>query len=105
MKPTDDEPNEPMLDEALARLVRPLEPSAGYEERVLRALRAEGLVRPAARAHRGRMLRAALWFIAGVGTGAVARATLERPDPPPDPLIASVRAPDAATSIEPVEWY
>jgi hypothetical protein len=105
MKPTEDDTNDPMLEEALAGLPRTLEPSAGYEARVLRALRTEGIVRPAERVHRGRMLRAALWFIAGVGTGVVARVTLERDGAAPDPLVATVRTADRPRSTEPVEWY
>lgn len=104
MNPPDHEPDDPDLDAALSQLSRTMAPSEGYAERVLGELRAHGVVRPAP--HRlPRMLIAAAWFLAGVGTGAAALSMMRRAPTDAAPMIAA--SPSIATSspAEPVQWY
>lgn len=104
MKPTDDEARDQALAAALSALPRTMEPGEGYVERVMDELRTEGIVRSEGPSRARRLLHAATWFLAGVGTGAAALAAL-RPDAAAAPLIATSNVTNQAQPAEPVEWY
>ncbi|MBC7894158.1 MAG: hypothetical protein H7066_02035 [Cytophagaceae bacterium] len=103
MNPHDREPDDPDLDAALSQLSRTMAPSEGYADRVLGELRTHGVTRPAPRP--ARMLIAAAWFLAGVGTGAAALSMMRKGPTDVAPMVAA--AADIATSTpgEPVQWY
>lgn len=104
MNPHDHEPDDPDLDAAFSRLPRTLTPSEGYADRVLGGLRQHGLVSPA-RPGAHRMLIAAAWFIAGVGTGAAALTVIRRNATDAAPMIAASSAIETPGPAEPAEWY
>jgi hypothetical protein len=104
MNSSDHDAEDPVLDTALSQLPRTLIPSAGYADRVLGELQERGLVRHApSRAHR--MLVAAGWFIAGVGTGAAALGMMSRDRTEARPIAVTSVANMTSTPAEPVEWY
>lgn len=104
MNPRDPEADDPDLDAALSQLPRTLAPSDGYTDRVLGALRERDLVRQAPR-RAPRMLIAAAWFFAGVGTGAAVLNLMRNAPAQPLPVLTASRGSDTDIPAEPVEWY
>ena len=90
---TRDQDAEPV--DALSNAAREMQPSAGFTDRTIDALRQRDLVR-AEPARFRRPLIAAAWFIAGLGTGAAAMALWRAASEQTTPVIAS---------NDFVEWY
>lgn len=104
MNPRDHEPDDPDLDAALSLLSRTMAPSEGYADRVLGELRAHSVTRPVPR-RAPRLLIAAAWFLAGVGTGATVLSMNRRDPMAAAPMIAASPAIATSTPAEPVQWY
>ena len=104
MNPYDPEADDPALDAALSQLPRTLTPSEGYTDRVLGALREQELVRQAP-ARMPRMLIAAAWFLAGVGTGAAVLSLIRNEPVDRAPVLTASRGSGTFIPAEPVEWY
>ncbi len=96
-----DTESERSLDAALAGLPRVMPPGPGFTERVLHDLAARGIART--RPARHRWLAAALWFIAGIGAGAVTLRTLAPEDAQPTVAISHQSSPPAVLAAE--EWF
>ena len=103
MNPHDPEADDPVLDAALSQLPRTLTPSEGYTDRVLGAMRERELRQAPARVPR--MLIAAAWFLAGVGTGAAVLSVLRNEPVDRTPVLTASRGSDTFIPAEPVEWY
>ena len=105
MKSPDDDAQDLVLEAALSRLPRTLEPREGYADRVMEELRAKGVIRTSRRGGVRPVLQAAMWFIAGVGTGAGALAALRNESTPPEQFVSLTKHEVPTSPAEPVEWY